>query len=186
MPDSELTSRALAAKVQLPDPLANITWGTPPRETTAAGLDTPGAAQHVPATAAPVPSTPENDPLGSSSLLPVMTPAQTADPTVTVQPLAAGAPKKGKGRAPKPRKVTISAWPPPDDSDHAKPKDVCARIWYLKNPDQTREDFDQWYKQMTHYKRLAYVASGGKAPTIARSTVTSNAAMAATPSSAAS
>ncbi|KAI9061278.1 hypothetical protein FKP32DRAFT_1678295 [Trametes sanguinea] len=85
-------------------------------------------------------------------------PGDIAEVPVTVPTAVnATAPQnKGKKRAPKPRKVTTQAWPPPDDDSHARPKDVCARIWSTKNPDGSREEFDLWYKNLSPYKRNRY------------------------------
>ncbi|CDO72199.1 hypothetical protein BN946_scf184970.g51 [Trametes cinnabarina] len=94
--------------------------------------------------------------------------AAKGETIVTTPANVAASQNKGKKRAPKPRKVTTQAWPPPDDDSHGRPKDVCARIWSMKNPDGTREEFDVWYKNLSSYKRNAYAASGGRDPSSSR------------------
>ncbi|KAH9855152.1 hypothetical protein C2E23DRAFT_883121 [Lenzites betulinus] len=128
----------------------NMTWAT-------AAESTPNRS--TPPTAESIISLPLDPPAAesSSSIVPPTVDSAVAAVSTPVTALDLHS-KKAKAR-PQPRKVTC--WPPPDDKEHAKPKDVCAHIWAHNNPEGTCEEYNLWYKRTTPYQRQMYAANGG-------------------------
>ncbi|KAL1950132.1 hypothetical protein VTO73DRAFT_5255 [Trametes versicolor] len=182
--ETEGTSAA-KPKIKFRNPLADMEW--PAAEPTAATRNSSApqpAALPPPPPALPAASSSASSPSVASELadavpaLSIIGPVSSSSATLSsatssgiasVSPPNAPTPEQleastgdgaeSKKRVPWPRKVT--SWPPPDNQDHAKPKDICVRVWARNHPDGTREDYDLWYRRMRPYYRQLYAATNG-------------------------